>query len=134
MQKLFAGSKRTPSAKKMSHGPGQANKGQTIIEKLEHHSEVSFAVVILTPDDVGGPKGGTTQARARQNVIAELFYFIGILGRSKVCALVKGEIEIPSDIGGVVYVPFDSHGGWKTKLLRELEAAGHTIDWGVALR
>jgi len=112
----------------------QANKGQTVIEKLEEHSEVSFAVVLLTPDDVGGPVNGEMHPRARQNVIAELFYFIGILGRSKVCALVKGDVEIPSDIGGIVYVPFDSHDGWKAKLLRELEAAGHSIDWRVALR
>jgi predicted nucleotide-binding protein len=112
----------------------QASGGRTVIEKLEHYSDVGFAVVLLTPDDHGGPAGEALQPRARQNVIAELFYFLGKLGRSKVCALRKGDVEIPSDIGGVVYVPFDPHGGWKSALLRELEDAGYDLDWGSALR
>jgi len=112
----------------------QPNKGQTVIEKLEAHSNVGFAVVLLTPDDVGGAAGGVQQPRARQNVIAELFYFIGKLGRSRVCALKAGDLEIPSDVGGVVYVPYDPHGGWKNVLLRELEAAGYKFDWGKVLR
>ncbi len=117
----------------------QASGVRTVIEKLERYSNVSFVVVLLTPDDVGGPAPenvagvGRLRPRARQNVIAELFYFIGKLGRDKVCALKKGEIEIPSDIGGVVYNPMDAGGGWKTTLLRELEAAGHEIDWRKAL-
>jgi predicted nucleotide-binding protein len=112
----------------------QANRGQTVIEKLERHSDVGFAVVLLTPDDKGGPADGDMHPRARQNVIAELFYFIGKLGRARVCALKKGELEIPSDIGGVVYVTLDDHGGWKNTLLRELEGAGYEFDWGKALR
>jgi predicted nucleotide-binding protein len=112
----------------------QASRGMTVIEKLEHHSDVGFAVVLLTPDDIGGPKDGGTQPRARQNVIAELFYFMGKLGRGKVCAIKKGDLEIPSDIGGVVYVPMDASGGWKVTLLRELEQLGHHVDWGAALR
>lgn len=107
----------------------QASGGLTVIEKLERYSGVGFAVVLLTPDDEGGPNGGSMQPRARQNVIAELFYFLGKLGRSNVCTLKKGELEIPSDIGGVVYVPLDSHGGWKAPLLRELEAARYTVKW-----
>ena len=107
----------------------QANKGQTVIEKLERHSDVGFAVVLLTPDDVGGPAGGEMQPRARQNVIGELFYFMGKLGRSKVCGLVKGTIERPSDTVGVMYEPMDEHGGWKAKLLRELADAGYQINW-----
>jgi predicted nucleotide-binding protein len=112
----------------------QASGGRTVIEKLEHYSDVGFAVVLLTPDDEGGPAGGPLQSRARQNVIAELFYFLGKLGRSRVCALRKGDVEIPSDVGGVIYVPVDPHGGWKTALLRELEDAGYNLDWGSALR
>jgi len=112
----------------------QASGGRTVIEKLEHYSDVGFAVVLLTPDDRGGPMGGDLQPRARQNVIAELFYFLGKLGRPKVCALMKGDLETPSDIGGIVYVPLDPHGGWKTTLLRELEDAGYMVDWASALR
>lgn len=111
----------------------QPNRGRTIIEKFEAHRDVGFAVVILTPDDEGCEKGGTPRPRARQNVVLELGYFVGVLGRHKVCALRRGDVEIPSDLTGVVYVPFDETNGWKQALGRELEAAGFQIDWKSAL-
>jgi predicted nucleotide-binding protein len=107
----------------------RANEGRTVIEKVEAHSDVGFAVVLLTPDDQGCEKGGTPGPRARQNVVLELGYFIGRLGRNRVCALKRGELEIPSDFGGVVYESFDALGGWKQALGRELRAAGFEIDW-----
>jgi predicted nucleotide-binding protein len=78
----------------------QPNKGLTIIEKFEDSAdEVGFAVVLLTPDDVGGIAAQDSQStRARQNVIFELGYFSGKLGRGKVCLLRKGIVEIPSDL------------------------------------
>ena len=112
----------------------RANEGRTIIEKVEAHGGVGFAVVLLTPDDEGCEKGGTPIPRARQNVVLELGYFIGRLGRNRVCALKRGELEIPSDFGGVVYEPFDASGGWKQKLGRELEAGGYKIDWNAVMR
>lgn len=112
----------------------QANQGRTIIEKIEAHGEVGFAVVLLTPDDVGGVKEGPQRPRARQNVLLELGYFIGRLGRSRVCALKRGEVEIPSDFGGVVYEPFDAAGVWKAALGRELRAAGFEIDWNKVMK
>ena len=112
----------------------RANEGRTVIEKVEAHGDVGFAVVLLTPDDEGCGKGGTPGPRARQNVVLELGYFVGRLGRNRVCALKRGELEIPSDFGGVVYEPFDAAGGWKQKLGRELEAAGYEIDWNTAMR
>jgi predicted nucleotide-binding protein len=111
----------------------QANRGRTIIEKFEAHQDVGFAVVLLTPDDEGCEKGGTPLPRARQNVVLELGYFVGVLGRDHVCALRRGDVEIPSDMTGVVYVPFDNSDGWKQSLGRELEAAGFEIDWGKAM-
>ena len=107
----------------------QANQGRTVIEKIEAHGDVGFAVVLLTPDDEGNVKGGAAQPRARQNVLLELGYFIGRLGRSRVCALKRGDVEIPSDFGGVVYETFDASNGWKMALGRELEASGFEIDW-----
>ena len=107
----------------------RANEGRTVIEKVEAHGDVGFAVVLLTPDDEGCEKGRTPGPRARQNVVLELGYFIGRLGRNRVCALKRGELEIPSDFGGVVYEPFDASGGWKLALGRELRAAGFEIDW-----
>jgi predicted nucleotide-binding protein len=109
----------------------QANKGRTVIEKIEAHGEVGFAVVLLTPDSL---KGETPQPRVQQNVLLELGYFVGRLGRSRVCALERGDVEVPSDFGGVVYENFDNAGAWKTALGKELEAAGFEIDWNVVMR
>jgi len=112
----------------------QANRGRTIIEKIEAHGDVGFAVILLTPDDIGSVKDGAPQPRARQNVLLELGYFIGRLGRSRVCALKRGDVEVPSDFGGVVYETFDAGGGWKKALSRELQDAGFDIDWNVAMK
>ena len=111
----------------------QANKGRTIIEKVEANSDVGFAVVLLTPDDEGCIKGGILEPRARQNVLLELGYFIGHLGRDRVCTLKKGELVIPSDFLGVVWESMDA-GNWKQSLGRELSAAGYDIDWNRVMR
>ena len=104
----------------------QASQGSTIIEKFETHANVSFAIALLTPDDAGSLDSETDapRPRARQNVIFELGYFIGRLGRERVCALTKGNVEIPSDYSGVVYVSLDDGEGWKIELVKELKAAG----------
>ncbi len=90
----------------------QPNEGKTIIEKVERHAEVAHAVVLLTPDDVGAvtTESENLQLRARQNVILELGYFLGKLGRNRVAALRKGELEKPSDYDGVIYIPLDPGG------------------------
>ncbi len=114
----------------------QPNKGCTIIEKFEDHTVVGFAVVLLTPDDLGAPaaNGDNPTPRARQNVILELGFFLGKLGRERVCSLVKGDVETPSDYDGVVYTEFDSAGGWKLKLAQELKAAGFDVDVNKAVQ
>ncbi|CAO3410920.1 TIR domain-containing protein [Azospirillum largimobile] len=107
----------------------QANEGRTIIEKFERNADVAYAVVLMTPDDIGGPVGSDgLQPRARQNVIAELGYFVGKLGRGHVMPLVKGDVEIPTDFSGVVYTNLDAAGAWKMTLAKELHAAGIHID------
>jgi predicted nucleotide-binding protein len=113
----------------------QPNAGLTIIEKLERFAHVDFAVVLLTPDDVGAPAGrtGSPQPRARQNVIFELGLFIGRLGRRHVCTLYKGDVELPSDSHGIVYTPMDPSGGWRGALAKELIEAGFAIDATKAL-
>lgn len=108
----------------------QANRGRTIIEKVEDNSDVGFAVVLLTPDDEGRRIGDELlTGRPRQNVLLELGYFIAHLGRANVCALKKGELEIPSDFAGVVWSVMDATGGWRVELAKELNAAGYSIDW-----
>jgi hypothetical protein len=112
----------------------QPDGGRTIIEKFEAHGGLAgFAVVLLTPDDVGGPDADHLQPRARQNVIGEMFWFAAKLGRDRVCALRKGNVELPSDFAGVIYIAMDEHGAWKAKLLKELANAGYTVDWAKAV-
>ncbi len=108
----------------------QPNEGRTIIEKFEDFARVGFAVVLLTPDDIGRLQDGTGESRprARQNVIFEFGYFIGKLGREHVCALVQGDLERPSDYDGVLYIPLDDSDGWKMSLVQELKNAGYDID------
>ena len=111
------------------------NQGRTIIEKFESHADVDFAVILLTPDDRGHPSDSPEKARprARQNVIFELGYFVGRLGRSRVCALHKGNVEILSGYDGVIYVSMDDPQGWRLLLAREIKAAGIDVDLNAAL-
>jgi len=106
----------------------QANAGKTIIEKFESHANVGFAVILLTGDDVGKVKTAEKDSpRARQNVILEWGFFIGKLGRNKVCALYEKGVELPSDLHGLLYLSLDDQ-GWQMELARELKAAGYEID------
>lgn len=113
----------------------QTTAGRTVIEKLEEYSDVGFAVVLLTPDDVGASRdqASSLQPRARQNVVLELGYFIAKLGRDRVCALYRGPLELPTDYLGVVYVEMDAGDGWRLRLARELRGAGFAIDMNEAL-
>src|SRR5262249_11262160 len=107
----------------------QPDRGRAVIEKFEEcASQVGFAVVLLTPDDLAGSPASVQSARARQNVIFELGYFAGSLGRGRACLLRKGDVEIPSDLYGVIYTEMDASDGWKLKLVRELCAAGLPTD------
>jgi predicted nucleotide-binding protein len=109
----------------------QPSSGRTVIEKFETYaSDIVFAVVLLTPDDIGAvataPKN--LRARARQNVVMELGYFIGRLGRVRVCALHRGGVELPSDYQGVLYIEMDQAGAWKAKLAQEFVQAKLPIE------
>lgn len=107
----------------------QANGGKTIIEKIEEHTNVGFALVLYTPCDLGSLADGKNQKpRARQNVVFEHGYLTAKLGRKNVCALVKGDIEIPNDISGVVYVPLDDNSAWHFAVARELKSSGYKFD------
>lgn len=109
----------------------QPNQGGTIIEKLEEHlgETAGFAVVIITGDDEGRLVGtAELQPRARQNVILELGYAMGRIGRRNVTILYEENVELPSDISGVAYYTLDSHGGWQRRLLGDLKAAGFEVN------
>ncbi|RQW71839.1 hypothetical protein EBB56_05325 [Halomonas sp. YLB-10] len=109
----------------------QASSGMTIIEKIEHYSnDADFALVLYTACDKGRGAYETkvpARDRARQNVVFEHGYLMAKLGRENVCSLVKGKIETPNDISGVVYVPLDDFGAWKNEVARELKACGYSI-------
>ncbi|ABN57668.1 putative nucleotide-binding protein containing TIR-like domain protein [anaerobic digester metagenome] len=127
----------------------QANLGKTIIEKVEHYSNsVRFAIILLTGDDIGAKKNtphnppsfqtkkGTLIAndqwknaildnlkkRARQNVIFEFGYFVGLLGRENVIILYEDGVELPSDTQGLLYISLNSD--WQNQLVNEIKAVG----------
>ena len=110
---------------------GQPSKGKpTIIDKFEEQAgEASFAIVLLTPDDVGSSKAtGKRKPRARQNVILELGYFFGSLGSKRVCALYKEGVELLSGIPGLVYTSMDSDNNWQLSVRQEMINAGLPVD------
>lgn len=106
----------------------QADSGRTIIEKFEAHAdEVGFAVILLTGDDEGQKKGvDSLNLRARQNVVFEFGYFMAKLGRSRVVALHEANVELPSDVTGILYKSLA--GNWMLELAREIKAAGIEVD------
>lgn len=109
----------------------QPDSGKTVIEKIERYSDVGFAVVLYTECDIGRDKTLPTEDekyRARQNVVFEHGYLIGKLGREHVCALVKGDVETPGDIDGVVYIPLDAGGAWKIQLAKNMRDVGLAVD------
>lgn len=119
----------------------QEDYGKTIIEKFETNAEdIGFAIILLTGDDLGVSKKDLSREkiekgfnaeyrpRSRQNVIFEMGYFIGKLGRSNVFELLENGVEKPGDLDGVIYTPVDSEGVWKFKLAKRLDAVGYSID------
>lgn len=106
----------------------QASSGMTIIEKIEHYSNVGFGIVLYTPCDVGSKVGELSgKYRARQNVVFEHGYLIGKLGRPRVTAIVKGDVETPNDITGVVYIDMDVADNWHEQLKVEMRSAGYKV-------
>jgi len=114
----------------------QPDEGLTVIEKFERHSDVGFAFVILTPDDIAYDKSQAevderqrkVEYRARQNVIFEFGYFAGKLGRANVCCIYKEGVTLPSDLSGLLYKKVTSsiedigYG-----LIQELKTAGFDL-------
>ena len=106
----------------------QASSGRTIIEKIEHYTDVGFAIVLYTPCDLGSKAGSlTSNYRARQNVVFEHGFLMGKLGRSRVVAVVKDQVEIPNDISGIVYITMDESDGWKDDLKKEMRNIGYQV-------
>ena len=118
----------------------QEDYGNTIIEKFESNAtDVGFAVVLLTADDMGisrkdieksNTENREPQAskRARQNVVFEMGYFMGKLDRAHVFLLLEDGVEKPGDLDGIVYTPIDSEGMWKIKLAKSLKAVGYKVN------
>ena len=106
-----------------------------MMEKFGESPVIHFAIVLLTPDDIAAPrnKPKERQTRVSQNVIFELGYLMGKLGRRRVCALYKEGVEIPSDYSGAVYIPMDSRGGWRLLIAKEIKQAGIEVDLNKAI-
>ena len=114
----------------------QVDQGATIIEKFEKNSDVGFAIILLTPDefaytaDQGKLKESdrTIEGRARPNVIFEFGYFVGKLGRSRVCCIHKGDVTVPSDLNGLLYKKVEeSVEAQAYSIIKELNAAGYKV-------
>jgi hypothetical protein len=112
----------------------QPDQGMTVIEKFEQYADVGFAIVLLTPDDIAFPAttddltrdSGTL--RARPNVLFEFGYFVGRLGRDRVCCLYTGGVDLPSDLAGLLYKQYvRAPDEVFYELLKELRAAGYEI-------
>ena len=107
------------------------NRGQTIIVEITDYAHVSFAIVLLSSDDLAYPEEKTpdeAKYRIRQNVIFELGYFLGRLGRQNVIALIrkKKDFKIPNDYNGILWIEYKS--GWYFKLIKELQACNFDVD------
>lgn len=101
----------------------------TVIEKLEREIDsVGFGFIIYTPDDWGRLKGDKEKSRARQNVIFEHGLLLGLLGRERTCALICGDLEIPSDLNGVIYERFTDIENESIKIARILKNAGYDVE------
>jgi hypothetical protein len=114
----------------------QADEGMTIIEKFEKHSDVGYAFILLTPDEIAYLASENTlsdedrnkEYRARPNVIFEFGYFIGKLGRSRVCCLHTGQTSLPSDVSGMVYKRFEKNiEEIAYSIIKDLKASGYTL-------
>jgi hypothetical protein len=108
----------------------QSSRGRTLLEKFEATAaHAQYAVVLLTGDDESRPRGSETwELRARQNVVFELGFFFGKLGRERVAVLYESGVERPSDIEGLVYIALDEAGGWKLQIAREMRGVGLNVD------
>lgn len=105
----------------------QAGKGRTLIEKFEQEAgDAGFAFILMTPDDLVEIPGKKEQyAQARPNVIFELGWFHGKLGRNRVCILFKKGTQIHSDLAGVSRIEFNESVEEKVlEIEQELRAAG----------
>lgn len=114
----------------------QADQGLTIIEKFEKYSDVGYAFILLTPDEIGylaseenkSDEVRTKEFRARPNVIFEFGYFVAKLGRSRVCCLHTGNVTLPSDVSGMIYKKFNTsieEVGYG--ITKDLKAAGYEL-------
>jgi predicted nucleotide-binding protein len=113
----------------------QPGQGMTLVEKFEHYSDVGFAVIILTGDDYGYPKGKPEESkpRPRQDVVFELGFLLGQFNRNCVCALHEEGLELPSDHPGAVFIPYDAGGLWKLLIARAMKVANVPVDLNKAV-
>lgn len=114
----------------------QADEGLTVIEKFEKHADVGYAFILLTPDEVAylakdeslDDAARKKEKRARPNVIFEFGYFVGRLGRSKVCCIYTGDVALPSDVNGLIYKRFEkSVEEVAYGIMKDLKASGYDV-------
>ena len=110
---------------------GQTNR--TILEAIQAHRDVGFAVVVLAPGSAGHTRTEDCSSRAPQNVLLELGYFVGALGKRNVCVIQKGDMEVPPGWRFLINAVSDKKDAWKQMLVRDLQSAGYEPDWTMVM-
>ena len=117
----------------------QPNGGKTIIDKFETNAgRIGFAIIILSADDLGASvrdlvglsneeARSIMEKRARQNVVFEMGFFAGRIGRSHLLFLLQDGVTKPGDLDGIVYTKYDDGGAWKFELVKELRNSGYPV-------
>ncbi len=79
----------------------QPSNSRTILEKLSEFSDVGYAMVVIESE-----RKRISLTRPNPNVMLELGYLIGLIGREHVLCLVENDATLPTDLRGISYIVF----------------------------
>jgi hypothetical protein len=103
------------------------------VEEIASGDTVAFTLMCVSSTPKGGLSGLTAviaKPRPKHEVAFKLGLLVGRLGAGKVGILFSGEkpLDIPEELFGVVYLPYQEEGGWQIGLLKLLKKNGFLID------
>jgi len=110
---------------------GNSDQEMTALERLgTGNNPFKFAIVLLTPDDVGFDlmKPKELKTRSRQDVVFLLGFLVGKLGPNKVFAIHKKDVQLPGKCPGVVFELYDEKAAWLSKAAQKMRASGVALD------
>ena len=105
---------------------------RNLVERFENFASQAYAVVLLAAENDAAARAATDpglrRLRPDAQLIFQLGYLIGKLGRRYVSALHREDLELPAELSSVLAIPMDDIGIWKFGLLRDLVAAGFAVE------